>query len=80
MALLKYMKRKIVLFGPHFPNCSHGATITFTHRAVYLTELDANIYSQNSGYKPEVISYPKEHLATYGPSCGCHDCGKTIGI
>lgn len=42
--------KKTVLFGLHCANCSHGATIAFTQAAVYLTELDANIYPQNSGY------------------------------
>lgn len=47
---LETHEKKPVLLGLQFTNRSHGATIAFTQAAVYLTELDANIYSQNSGY------------------------------
>lgn len=68
-----------------FPWTTFWKLFTWGHYHIYpacslLTELDANVYSPNSGYQPEVISCPKEHLATSGPSCGCHDYRKAIGI
>lgn len=47
---LETHEKNPVLFGFHCTNRSHGATIAFTQAVVYLTELDANIYPQNSGY------------------------------
>lgn len=69
---------KSVLFGPHFTNCSHGATITFTQPAVYLNTLDAKMYSLCSGSQPGVISLPKGYLTTSGPIFGCHNYRKAI--
>lgn len=81
MTLLKWRKEK----KKCFPWTTFWKLFTWGHYHIYpacslLTELDANVYSPNSGYQPEVISCPKEHLATSGPSFGCHDYRKAIGI